>query len=66
MQPHSRKHTSVSIPKAIFSKLEKIKGRAGFGSVASIVLWCVRKNMYEIDRMIEEIKEADKDGEQNQ
>jgi len=45
---------------------QKIVGRAGYKSVADIVLWCIRSNMSRIDQVITEIEEADKDGEQDQ
>jgi len=56
-------YTSVSIPKPIVTKLKKIVGRGGYKSVADIVLWCIRMNMFRIDQVLTEIEEADKDVE---
>ena len=54
------KYTTVSIPKDVASKLERIVGHAGYRSVSEIVLWAIRKQMFSIDQLITEIEEYER------
>jgi len=54
--------TTVSIQKDLVRKLKPLVGRAGFSSMSDIITYAVQKMMFEFNRLLAEIEEADKHG----
>ena len=54
-------HKTVSIPKSTYDKLERVVGHAGYRSVAEIVMFCIRQQMYQIDNILTEIEERERE-----